>query len=134
MSILELHHQPSWPVKHEVILGRPLSNLGGSTMYLGMYTGSSGTFTQYGGLVDGHGDTVNYGAVIEVGYDSGIGAYTQNGGTLNISGSGGKNASTGDLYVVSVAEGAFFDFAHLRWVTFCGVAELSMSTWARCAV
>ena len=38
------------------------------------------------------------------------------------------------LYVVSVAEGAFFDFAHLRWVTFCGAVELSMSTWARYAV
>ena len=37
-------------------------------------------------------------------------------------------------YVVSVAEGAFFDFAHLRWVTFCGAVEFSMSTWARCAV
>ena len=37
-------------------------------------------------------------------------------------------------FVVSVAEGAFFDFAHLRWVTFCGAVEFSMSTWARCAV
>ena len=47
---------------------------------------------------------------------------------------GGPSVSVLVPYVVSVAESAFSDFAHSCWVTSYGVAEFSMSTWARYAV
>jgi hypothetical protein len=44
----------------------------------------------------------------------------------------GKSLST--IYLVSVAEGTFFDFAQLGRLAFCGLAEVGVARWAKRAV
>jgi hypothetical protein len=42
--------------------------------------------------------------------------------------------ASGQTYVVSVAEGAFCDFANFRRLAFCGPTKFGVSRWARHAV